>query len=187
MQLLDPPFDQRGPNPGYIAGYVPGVRENGGQYTHGAIWAGMAFAALGDRERAWSLLTMINPLQHTGTPQHVARYKVEPYVISADVYGVAPHGGRGGWSWYTGSAGWMYRFIVESLLGLRLETQPGGARLTISPCLPAEWSGYTLQYRYGDTPYLIEIVQTRNAFGVASIGEVRLDDILQTGGFLSSA
>ena len=121
IQLLDPPFDKSALDPGYIRGYVPGVRENGGQYTHGAIWAAMAFAALGDRERAWELATMINPVNHARTPEGVATYKVEPYVIAADVYALAPHTGRGGWSWYTGSAGWMYRLIVESLLGLTLE------------------------------------------------------------------
>ena len=117
IQLLDPPFDKSDLDPGYIRGYVPGVRENGGQYTHGAIWAAMAFAALGDRERAWELATMINPVNHARTPEGVATYKVEPYVIAADVYALAPHTGRGGWTWYTGSAGWMYRLIVESLLG----------------------------------------------------------------------
>lgn len=137
VQLLDPPFDKSAVDPGYIRGYVPGVRENGGQYTHGAIWAAMAFAALGDRERAWELLTMINPANHTRSPEGIATYKVEPYVVAADVYAVAPHIGRGGWSWYTGSAGWMYRLIMESLLGLRLEAD----RLHLTPCLPADWRG----------------------------------------------
>ena len=159
VQLLDPPFDQKGPNPGYIAGYVPGVRENGGQYTHGAIWAAMAFAALGQRERAWSLLGMINPLHHVDTPEGLACYKVEPYVMAADVYSVAPHSGRGGWTWYTGSAGWMYRLIIESLLGVRLETTTAGARLVFAPCLPAAWPGYTLDYRYRETQYRIEVTQ----------------------------
>jgi cellobiose phosphorylase len=177
VQLLDPPFDQRGPNPGYIAGYVPGVRENGGQYTHGAIWATMAFAALGERERAWELVEMINPVRHAGTAQGVARYKVEPYVMAADVYSVAPHAGRGGWSWYTGSAGWMYRLIVESLLGLRLIRRDEGACLVIAPCLPAAWPGFTLQYRYGATPYEIEVVQQQGRQG--RVRELRLDGILQ--------
>ncbi|MCY7389156.1 MAG: cyclic beta 1-2 glucan synthetase, partial [Burkholderiales bacterium] len=133
IQLLDPPFDKSKLDPGYIRGYVPGVRENGGQYTHGAIWAAMAFAALGDSRRAWELTRMINPINHARSAEEVAIYKVEPYVIAADVYGVAPHTGRGGWSWYTGSAGWMYRLILESLLGLRLEVD----KLTFTPCLPA--------------------------------------------------
>jgi cellobiose phosphorylase len=121
IQLFDPPFDKSPLDPGYIKGYVPGVRENGGQYTHAAIWTVMAFAALGDQRRAWELLSLINPLNHGSTPAGIATYKVEPYVVAADVYAVAPHTGRGGWTWYTGSAGWMYRLIVESLLGLRLD------------------------------------------------------------------
>ena len=179
VQLLDPPFDQKGPNPGYIAGYVPGVRENGGQYTHGAIWATMAFAALGDRERAWSLLAMINPVHHVATPEGLARYKIEPYVMAADVYSVAPHTGRGGWSWYTGSAGWMYRLILESLLGVRIETTGEGARLVLAPCLPADWPGYTLEYRYRETPHTIEITQGASETGHI---EVRVDDALQSDG-----
>ncbi len=106
IQLLDPPFDKSALNPGYIKGYVPGVRENGGQYTHAAVWAAMAFAALGDGRRAWELAALINPLNHSRTPKSVAVYKVEPYVIAADVYAVPPHTGRGGWTWYTGAAGW---------------------------------------------------------------------------------
>jgi cellobiose phosphorylase len=155
VQLLNPPFDKSNLDPGYIRGYVPGVRENGGQYTHGAIWAAMAFAALGDSERAWELLTMINPANHTRSPQGVATYKVEPYVVAADVYAVAPHIGRGGWSWYTGSAGWMYRLIVESLLGLRLEAE----KLHLAPCLPADWPGFKIHYRYRETVYRIAVSQ----------------------------
>jgi cellobiose phosphorylase len=178
VQLLDPPFDQHGPNPGYIAGYVPGVRENGGQYTHGAIWAAMAFAAMGDGAHAWSLLDLINPVRHGDTPEASARYKVEPYVMAADVYGVDPHTGRGGWSWYTGSAGWMYRLIVESLLGLRLETSGAGPRLHLAPCLPATWPGYSLHYRRGAADYAIEVTrQTGRAVAV----EVHLDGVLQAG------
>ncbi|CAN5835595.1 hypothetical protein BH11PSE12_BH11PSE12_00680 [soil metagenome] len=153
--LLDPPFDQSGHNPGYISGYVPGVRENGGQYTHAAIWTGMAFAKLGDSQRAWEVLDMINPINHGSTPEAIASYKVEPYVIAADVYGVAPHVGRGGWTWYTGSSGWMYRFILESLLGVTLE----GDKLRIAPCLPADWTQYQLRYRYRNTLYHIGVHQ----------------------------
>jgi cellobiose phosphorylase len=156
VQLLDPPFDKSSLDPGYIRGYVPGVRENGGQYTHGAIWVAMAFAALGDRERAWELAAMINPVNRTRTPEAMASYKVEPYVIAADVYAVAPHVGRGGWSWYTGSAGWMYRLLVETLLGLTLEQ----ACLRFSPCLPAHWTAFTMRYRYGETTYHIVVRQT---------------------------
>jgi cellobiose phosphorylase len=155
IQLLDPPFDKSTMNPGYIKGYVPGVRENGGQYTHGAIWAAMAFAALGDSRRAWELLGMINPVTHTKSPEGVAIYKVEPYVVAADVYALPPHTGRGGWTWYTGSAGWMYRLIVESLLGLKLEVD----RLRIAPCLPADWKGFKVYYRYRETVYEIDVRQ----------------------------
>ena len=155
IQLLDPPFDTSDLNPGYIKGYVPGVRENGGQYTHAAIWAAMAFAALDDRRRAWELFAMINPVNHARSPEAVAIYKVEPYVVAADVYAVAPHVGRGGWTWYTGSAGWLYRLIVESLLGLRLEVD----RLHIAPCLPADWNGFKLRYRYRETIYHIAVTQ----------------------------
>ena len=155
VQLLDPPFDGGLLNPGYIRGYVPGVRENGGQYTHGAIWAAMAFAALGDGERAWELLAMINPVNHALTAEGVATYKAEPYVVAADVYGVAPHVGRGGWSWYTGSAGWMYRLLVESLLGLRLE----GTSLYVAPCMPPHWREFKIHYRYRETTYHLTIVQ----------------------------
>ncbi len=149
IQLLDPPFDTSDLEPGYIRGYVPGVRENGGQYTHGAIWTAMAFAALGDGGRAWELTAMINPLNHARTPDGVATYKVEPYVVAADVYALAPHTGGGGWTWYTGSAGWMYRLIVESLLGLTLEVD----RLSFTPCLRAEWDEFSLRYRYRETYY----------------------------------
>ncbi|MHB1141221.1 MAG: GH36-type glycosyl hydrolase domain-containing protein [Sulfuricaulis sp.] len=169
IQLLDPPFDKSALNPGYIKGYVPGVRENGGQYTHAAIWAAMAFAALGDSRRAWELLAMINPVNHASSPAGVAAYKVEPYVIAADVYAVTPHTGRGGWTWYTGSAGWMYRLIVESLLGLRLEVD----KLYFAPCLPADWKGFTLHYRYRETVYHIVVSQTR-ADEDAKIGETRV-------------
>jgi cellobiose phosphorylase len=157
IQLLDPPFDKSDLDPGYIKGYVPGVRENGGQYTHGAIWAAMAFAALGDNARAWELTTMINPANHANTRESIATYKVEPYVMAADVYAVAPHTGRGGWTWYTGSAGWMYRLIAESLLGLRLE----GDRLWVAPCLPDHWDGLKIHYRFRETVYHIAVSQTR--------------------------
>src|SRR5947208_9248292 len=120
IQLFDPPFDKSPQNPGYIKGYVPGVRENGGQYTHAAVWTVMAFALSGDVERAWELWQIINPINHGDRVDKINTYKVEPYVVAADVYGVAPHTGRGGWTWYTGSAGWMYRLLMESFLGLRL-------------------------------------------------------------------
>jgi len=157
IQLLAPPFDKSDMNPGYIKGYVPGVRENGGQYTHAAIWAAMAFAKLGDSRRAWELLTMINPINHAKSPEEIETYKVEPYVIAADVYAVSPHTGRGGWTWYTGSAGWMYRLVLESLLGLRLEVD----KLRFEPCLPADWESFKVHYRYRKTTYHITVRQTR--------------------------
>ncbi len=159
--LLDPPFDTSALDPGYIKGYVPGVRENGGQYTHAAIWAAMAFAELGDARRAWELWHLVNPIAHGASRAAIDTYKVEPYVVAADVYGVAPHIGRGGWTWYTGSAAWMYRLIVESLLGLRLR----GDRLGIEPCLPGDWHGYTVHYRYRETVYHITVHHTPHATG----------------------
>jgi len=153
VRLLDPPFDRSALEPGYIKGYVPGVRENGGQYTHAAIWTAMAFAMRGDTERAWELFGMLNPVNHGSTPEAVERYKVEPYVVSADIYGAPPHTGRGGWTWYTGAAGWMYRLIVETLLGLEREAD----HLLITPCMPARWDSYTLRYRYRNTVYRIVV------------------------------
>ncbi|HEY2862731.1 MAG TPA: glycosyl hydrolase family 65 protein, partial [Casimicrobiaceae bacterium] len=161
IQLLDPPFDKCEPNPGYIKGYLRGVRENGGQYTHAAVWVAMAFAALGNAERAWELFTMIDPVKHAESADAIATYKTEPYVLASDVYALTPHIGRGGWTWYTGSAGWMYRFIVESLLGLRLE----GNRLHFAPCLPADWTAFKLHYRYRATVYHISVVPTGGADG----------------------
>lgn len=155
IQLLDPPFDTSELNPGYIKGYVPGVRENGGQYTHAAIWAAMAFARLGDSRHAWELCHMINPINHAKSPEDMNTYKVEPYVVAADVYAVSPHTGRGGWTWYTGSAGWMYRLILESLLGLKLEVN----KLSIEPCFPEDWKSFTIRYRYRETIYHIDVVR----------------------------
>jgi cyclic beta-1,2-glucan synthetase len=165
IQLLDPPFDSSHLNPGYIKGYVPGVRENGGQYTHAAIWAIMAFVSLGDSQRAWELFTMINPVNHTQTPEQNAVYKTEPYVMAADVYAAPQHVGRGGWTWYTGSAGWMYRLIIESFLGLRLEED----RLHCTPCIPADWDGFTVHYRFQETVYHIEVRQTHEGAGTACV------------------
>ena len=177
VQLLDPPFDHSSLDPGYIKGYVPGVRENGGQYTHAAIWATMAFAELGDSTRAWELLRMINPVSHGIDAAQMDVYKVEPYVVSADVYAVEPHVGRGGWSWYTGSAGWMYRLIVESLLGLRLEA----GRLRFAPVLPDSWEGFSLSYRHRDTWYRIELRHS----AVGTVGTVWLDGVVQPEGYIT--
>lgn len=174
IQLFDPPFDKSDIDPGYIKGYVPGVRENGGQYTHAAIWTVMAFAELGDHRRAWELFSMINPINHSSTPREIATYKVEPYVVAADVYAVAPHTGRGGWTWYTGSASWMYRLIMESLLGLRLEVD----HLHFTPCLPADWKSYKIHYRFRDTVYHITILQPEPG---TLVKRVTIDGIEQPG------
>ncbi|WP_229256619.1 GH36-type glycosyl hydrolase domain-containing protein [Duganella lactea] len=172
IQLLDPPFDKAGPNPGYIRGYVPGVRENGGQYTHAAIWTAMAFARLGETERAWELARMINPVMHGRTAEDTAVYKVEPYVVTADVYAVAPHVGRGGWSWYTGSSGWMYRLILESLLGLTR----GATHLTLAPSMPRDWTGFSLSYRYASATYEIRVVKGATSAPVLSVDGVPQPD-----------
>ncbi|KXS32758.1 MAG: Glycosyltransferase 36, partial [Candidatus Gallionella acididurans] len=153
IQLFDPPFDKSALDPGYIKGYIPGVRENGGQYTHGAIWTVMAFALMGENDRAWELFSLLNPIHHGATPEQIAVYKVEPYVVAADVYAVAPHTGRGGWTWYTGSAGWMYRLLIETLLGVNLE----GDRLRLTPRMPKSWNSYKIHYRYRQTVYHITI------------------------------
>jgi cellobiose phosphorylase len=153
IMLLTPPFDKGDLEPGYIKGYVPGVRENGGQYTHAAVWVILAFALMGKGKRAWELLNMINPINHTRTPMEYSRYKVEPYVMAADVYAVEPHTGRGGWTWYTGTAGWMYRVCIEHILGLKLR----GNEFTIDPCIPDDWPEYTIKYCYMNTPYIIRV------------------------------
>ena len=155
VQLFDPPFDKSSLNPGYIKGYIPGVRENGGQYTHAGIWTAMAFALMGENDRAWELFSLLNPIHHGGTPKQIATYKVEPYVVAADVYAVAPHTGRGGWTWYTGSAGWMYRLLIETLLGVNLE----GDQLRLTPRLPKKWTTCKIHYRYRQTVYHITVTR----------------------------
>jgi cyclic beta-1,2-glucan synthetase len=151
--LFTPPFDKGRLQPGYIKGYVPGIRENGGQYTHAATWVVKATAQLGNGTRAVQLFDLLSPVSHTATAEGVARYKVEPYVVAADVYGVAPHVGRGGWTWYTGSASWLYRVGLESILGFHLE----GDRLRIDPCIPAAWPSFEITYRYRSATYHIVI------------------------------
>ena len=155
IQLLDPAFDKSALEPGYIKGYVPGVRENGGQYTQAAIWLIMAFAKLGNSKRAWELLDMINPINHSKSREAVYTYKVEPYVMAADVYAVSPHVGTGGWTWYTGSAGWTYQLITESLLGIKL----AGDQMSFDPCIPEDWGTYKIHYRYKETVYHITFMQ----------------------------
>ncbi|MBC7785098.1 MAG: cyclic beta 1-2 glucan synthetase, partial [Burkholderiales bacterium] len=153
IQLFDPPFDKSDLEPGYIKGYVPGVRENGGQYTHAAIWVVMAYAAMGDAKRAWELFSLINVIHHTTTTAQMETYKVEPYVVAADVYAAPGHVGRGGWTWYTGSAGWMYRLITESLLGICLDVD----KLIFKPCLPQDWKSFKVHYRFRETGYHITV------------------------------
>lgn len=162
IRLLHPPFDRSAasardaaPDPGYIAGYLPGVRENGGQYTHAAVWAAMAFAEAGRVERAWQLFDLINPVRRAGEEKTTEIYKGEPYVVAADVYANPAHYGRAGWTWYTGSAGWMYRLLIETFLGLTRE----GARLRIAPRLPAAWPGVDIAYRHGDATYAIHVLR----------------------------
>jgi cellobiose phosphorylase len=168
IRLFEPAFDKSHQNPGYIKGYVPGVRENGGQYTHAAIWAVMAFAASGDSARAWELFRLINPVHHGDTSEGIGTYKVEPYVVAADVYTNPQHAGMGGWTWYTGSAGWMYRLITESLLGLKLEVN----RLRIEPLFPDDWQSFDIHYRYRETFPHIHI---RNLGGGRQVTRVRVD------------
>jgi cyclic beta-1,2-glucan synthetase len=177
IQLFDPPFDKSDLNPGYVKGYVPGVRENGGQYTHAAIWTVMAFAAAGDSARAWELFQLINPVRHGDGEAAIRKYKVEPYVVAADVYANPQHAGRGGWTWYTGSAGWMYRLITESLLGIHLETD----RLRFAPCLPAEWKTFKVHYRYRETLYHIIF---QNAGGGKLVKRLTEDGTQQPDGIL---
>jgi cyclic beta-1,2-glucan synthetase len=151
--LFTPPFDNWDVDPGYIKGYLPGIRENGGQYTHAAIWSVIAFATLGDGDRAGELFGLLNPINHAGTRAGIHRYRVEPYVAAADVYSEAPHVGRGGWTWYTGSAGWMYRAGVEWILGFRLR----GAQLLVDPCIPRAWRRFEISFRYHSSRYEIDV------------------------------
>jgi cyclic beta-1,2-glucan synthetase len=167
--LFTPPFDRSDVDPGYVKGYLPGIRENGGQYTHGAIWSVLAFATLGDGDRAGELFSILNPINHASTRAGVQRYKVEPYVMPADVYSEPPHVGRGGWTWYTGSAGWMYQAGMESILGFRLR----GTTLTIEPCIPRAWPGYEITFRYHSATYDIVV---ENPHGISSgVASIELD------------
>jgi len=153
VQLFDPPFDTSEPSPGYIRGYPPGVRENGGQYTHAAIWMAMAFARKGDGERAMQLLRMLNPIEHARDAEAAWQYGIEPYVVAADIYRLPGRVGQGGWSWYTGSAAWMYRAWVEEVLGLQIR----GEQLQLHPVIPASWPGFTISYRHGKAVYEIKV------------------------------
>ncbi len=171
--LFTPPFDKGVLNPGYIKGYVPGVRENGGQYTHAAIWTMIAFSMLGDGERAGELFALLNPINHSSTRAGLHKYKVEPYVAAGDVYAVPPHTGRGGWTWYTGSAGWMYRAALESILGFKLQKD----RLEINPCVPRWWREFEITYRRGRATYRIKI---ENPLAVSrGVVSVEVDGVVQ--------
>jgi len=152
-RLLTPPFDRTTPSPGYIQGYPPGIRENGGQYTHGVIWSIIAWCRLGEGDRAFDLFQLLNPLNHARTAREAREYGGEPYVMAADVYTARPHRGRAGWTWYTGAAGWMYQAGVEWILGLRRR----GVRLYIRPCIPTDWPGFSVTYRFGTARYLITV------------------------------
>jgi cyclic beta-1,2-glucan synthetase len=170
--LLTPPFDSSPLDPGYIKGYVPGIRENGGQYTHAAIWAVMAVSRLGSGDEAVELFHLLNPINHARTPADVASYQVEPYVIAADVYAHAAHAGRGGWTWYTGSASWMYRAGLEAILGIERR----GDVLSLNPCIPLSWPGFSAVIRLGGTRYEIEVENPQHRCrGISSVeldGEV---------------
>jgi cyclic beta-1,2-glucan synthetase len=164
--LFTPAFDKGRLEPGYVKGYVPGIRENGGQYTHAATWVVQATALLGQGTRALQMFNLLSPIRHTATPEQVARYRVEPYVVAADVYGEPPHTGRGGWTWYTGSAAWLFRVGLEAILGFRLQ----GDRLTLDPCLPSDWPTFTVVYRYRSASYHITVDNPRGVeHGVQSV------------------
>jgi cyclic beta-1,2-glucan synthetase len=171
--LFTPPFDKSALDPGYIKGYVPGVRENGGQYTHAALWTLIAYAMLGEGDQAGELFALLNPINHASTRAGLHKYKVEPYVAAGDVYAVPPHTGRGGWTWYTGSAGWMYRAGLESILGFKLR----GDRLQMDPCIPRNWREFEIIYRRDKTHYRIKV---ENPIGISrGVARVELDGILQ--------
>ena len=163
--LLAPPFDRSHPSPGYIRAYPPGIRENGGQYTHAATWVGWAFAALGDGDRAEWIFRLLDPVRRSATRPEAEHYAVEPYVLAGDIYGAPPHTGRGGWTWYTGSAAWLYRLGLEAILGL--DWRKG--RLVVAPCLPAAWSGYQATVRQADGRTLAVRVQRAGDHLVACV------------------
>ncbi|MBN1920969.1 MAG: hypothetical protein JW892_06975 [Anaerolineae bacterium] len=176
--LFTPPFDKTPRNPGYIKGYPPGIRENGGQYTHAAVWVAWAFAKLGQGNRAVDLFRMLNPIAHGDTNHKAGRYRVEPYVVAADVYSATPHTGRGGWTWYTGSASWMYRLGIEAILGLKRT----GEKLVIDPCIPSDWAGYELTYNDSGTLYIIRV---SNPLGVnCGVIQTTLDGNIVPNGYI---
>lgn len=173
MLLLKPAFTGAGVDPGYIASYPPGVRENGGQYTHGVLWIALALCKQGRAEAAWDLLRMLNPVNHGDSPERARKYRVEPYVVAADVYGPGEHLGRGGWTWYTGAAGWMYRITLEGLLGVEVR----GERLSLKPCVPRAWEGYAVTLRRGEAEYHIEVENPDHRDTAASSLDVTRDGV----------
>jgi cyclic beta-1,2-glucan synthetase len=171
LLLFSPPFDQTARDPGYIKGYLPGIRENGGQYTHAAVWSVLAFAMLGEGDKSLDLFRMLSPISHSSNRESAHRYRVEPYAVSADVYSKDPHVGRGGWTWYTGAAGWLYRSCLEWILGF----QKKGKSLRIDPCISPAWKGFEICYRHGDTIYKIAVA---NPKGVCrGVSKVSLDGV----------
>ena len=173
--LFTPPFDHSSLDPGYVKGYLPGVRENGGQYTHAAVWVMQAAALLGNGESAARLLRILNPILHAQDPAGVERYGVEPYVLAGDVYSGSPHAGRGGWTWYTGSASWYFQAILESILGV----QRRGDQIAFEPCISPEWSRYEITYRFRSTTYAITVDSPSGA--ESGVAEIWLDNELQHG------
>jgi cyclic beta-1,2-glucan synthetase len=178
LLLLTPPFDQTSSDPGYIKGYPPGVRENGGQYTHAAIWSVIAFAELGDGDKVADLFDLLNPIHHAETRAGVLKYKVEPYAVAADIYSEPPHVGRGGWTWYTGAAGWLYRAGLEWMLGFRKR----GSALCIDPCIPRSWKGFEATYRHGRTLYRITVENPKRVG--SGVSRISLDGATLPGGTL---
>jgi cyclic beta-1,2-glucan synthetase len=171
--LFTPPFDKSERDPGYIQGYPPGIRENGGQYTHAATWSVIALAMQGEGDKAQALFSMLNPINHALTPEAVQRYRVEPYAVCADIYSVAPQIGRGGWTWYTGSSGWMYRAALESILGFSLR----GEVMVIDPTIPRTWPGFSIQFRYHAARYQIEVTNPRSV--CRGVHKLTLDGVVQ--------
>jgi cyclic beta-1,2-glucan synthetase len=169
--LLTPPFERSSPDPGYIQAYPAGIRENGGQYTHAAAWAVIAFAQLGDGDKAGEIFSLLNPINHALTQDAAMRYRVEPYVVAADIYSEPPQVGRGGWTWYTGSAAWMYRAGLEWILGIRIT----GSALLLDPCVPTTWTEFQVSLRYRDTRY--EIVFENPAGVQRGLVELHLDGV----------
>jgi cyclic beta-1,2-glucan synthetase len=172
LLLFAPPFARAAHDPGYVKAYPAGLRENGGQYTHGALWSVLAQTVLGDGDRAGALFRLLDPIHHASTPAEVARYRVEPYVVAADVYAAPGHVGRGGWTWYTGSAAWMYRIGVESILGVTRH----GATLHVAPCIPSSWPRYELGYRHGAGRYRITVENPEGLSG--GVARLELDGVL---------